>query len=153
MAIPCPMTKEELLPWFSWVNAQCTVYEGAPGGNPTSIIRTKQPWSIRFEWETAGILHFIMAGTWHLTVQLEQMGVKEFDLPGATPAINPKNVSFVPQPNHSYDEWISFPANIVPVGVYRLIVTITMDGPGGVPGPITAYGDCGVLQFYDAPIP
>lgn len=152
MPISISLSREELLPWFGWPNAQCTVYEGGPGGPPTSVIRTNQPWGIHFEWETAGALNFLMSGTWHLTAQLEKMGVEEFDLLAAAPGVDPKNVPFVSEP-HTYSEWLVFPANIVSAGVYRLIVTITMDGPGGVPGPIAGYGDGGLLQFYKTPIP
>ena len=102
MSIPCKMQTEELLPWFGW-SADCTVYEGGmpPGGLPTSIIRTDQPWAVCFKWTTTCPLNYLMCGKWKLEVHLEQMGGGEYSLPKAT-----ADVEFVSKP-HEYKKCIS----------------------------------------------
>lgn len=143
---------EELLPFFSVSgpggNGQCLVTEGpAPSfGNPpppATHIRTDQEWFVRFEWETLGPLNYLMAGTWELTVYLEQMGMGEFSLPLNT-AIEP----FVSAPT-VYDTAFNFAAGVVPEGAYRIVTTVDMIGPGGFQGPISAVGEGPILRFYE----
>ena len=136
-----PITSEELLPFFGY-NGNVGIITAATGA--TSIVRTVEAWSVKFDWTTTGFLNFLMAGNWNLQVLLEQMGPGEFTLPGGT-AIEP----FVSAPN-AYSKTINFVAGLVPPGLYRVSVIITMKGPSNHPGPITGYADLGLLEFYDA---
>ncbi len=139
-----PFKFEELLPFFS-LNGTCEVFEHTPpGGPPTQIIRTDQAWDVLFKWTTTGSLNYIMCGNWHLCVLLEEMGCGEFCL---DPAYCRINVPFVSSPN-SYSYRLHIPAGKVKPGVYKLVATITMVGPGGIPGPIAGFCDGEMLQFY-----
>jgi hypothetical protein len=138
------MTYEELVPVFE-VHCLCEVIELDAPHQPTNIIRTDQRWAVRFSWNTEGALNYIMAGTWHLQVFLEKMGLGEFDLDRAT-----RDVTFVAQ-QISYTEQIDFPARSVPVGIYKLVAAITFSGPPPDKrnGPIALFGEGPMIQFYD----
>lgn len=138
------MTCEELLPWFG-IKGKCDVYE-VPTMNPTSIIRTDQDWGVKFNWKTDGGLNHLLAGRFQLQVLLEKMG------PGEGPAIPAKQIQFQSHP-HEYNETISVPAGLVQSGAYKLVATLTMRGPGGVPGPIAGIAEGPVIQFYDVGAP
>ena len=142
------MTYEELLPVFS-VNCDCEVIELDAPHMPTNIIRTDQRWAVKFSWETEGALNYIMAGTWHLQVFLEQIGGLEFDLGGAT-----RDVSFNSLPTN-YEETISFNAGTVPAGIFKLVAAITFAGPAPERrnGPIALFGEGPMIQFYDVATP
>ena len=142
------MTYEDLLPVFS-VNCSCDLIELDTPHLPTNIIRTDQRWAVRFNWTTEGALNYIMAGTWHLQVFLEQMGVGEFDLSNAS-----KNVNFYACP-HDYEETINFNAGSVPAGIYKLVVAVTFSGPPPERrnGPIALFGEGPMVQFYDVATP
>jgi hypothetical protein len=150
--IKCNMHVEELLPWFGWT-ASASVYEGKEPQepyvtSPTSIIQTHQPWCVCFDWKTWGSLTYNQCGKWVLEVLLEQMGKAEFSLSDVYPAAN-TSVAYQSKP-YTYHHCIEFPPNIVPAGVYRLVVTISMISPSGRPCPIAAFGDCGLLRFYES---
>jgi hypothetical protein len=98
---------------------------------------------VGFEWETVGPLNYLMAGTWELTVYLEQMGLGEFSLP-----LNVDTIPFVSAPT-VYGFAFSFPAGAVPEGAYRVVTTVDMIGPGGFQGPISAVGEGPILRFYE----
>lgn len=146
--MPFQMTYEELVPVFT-VRCDCDVIEMDAPHLPTNIIRTDQRWAVRFRWRTEGALNYIMAGTWHLRVYLEQMGGGEFDLGRAT-----RDVSFVARPT-LYDEQITTNAAVVPAGIYKLVTAITFSGPAPERrnGPIALFGEGPMIQFYDVAIP
>lgn len=128
------------------VGGCCELTEGGTtGGPPTKIIRIDQPWSVKFDWKTAGALTHIMSGAWLLRLYLEQMGGKEIDLPGP---VSTKEVKCVSEPC-PYSASIEVPANNVPEGVYLLVASLTMIGPTKKPGPIAGFAEFGVVQFYD----
>lgn len=86
-----------------------------------------------------------MAGTWHLQLFLEKMGGEEFTL---NPAYAIDQINFVSRP-HEYYRWAIIPAGQVPPGVYRAVASVTFKGPLGVPEPIAAFADIGLVQFYE----
>ncbi len=136
------ITFEELLPFFG-LSGDASISEQVPVQVPTNIVRRSEGWQVKLDWQTSGPLNFIMSGTWKITVYLEQMGGGEFSLPGNT-ATEP----FISQPN-AYSKTMLFGAGSVPAGLYRASVVITIEGPGGVPGPIAGHEDLGLIQFYD----
>jgi hypothetical protein len=139
------LTFEEHLPHFE-VTGSCELSEGTPpGGPPTKIIRTDQPWSIKFDWKTTGALNYVMSGTWLLRLYLEQMGGKEIELPEP---IRSKAERFMSEPC-PYTCSIQVPAGCVPEGVYMLVAAVTMVGPTKKPGPIAGFAEFGVVQFFE----
>ena len=146
---------EELLPFFSVTgplggDGMCLVGEGpapspfgGPPPPPATHIRTDQDWYVGFAWETLGGLNFLMAGTWELTVYLEQMGGGEFSLPN-----NTDTIPFASAPT-VYGLALGFPAGDVAEGAYRVVTTVDMIGPGGFQGPISAVGEGPILRFYE----
>ncbi|RMG27420.1 MAG: hypothetical protein D6730_07240 [Bacteroidetes bacterium] len=150
------LTFEELLPFFQ-IQGGATVCltenlaapgpgTGFPPATPTNIIKTSQGWSVAFQWETLGALTNLMAGQFQLNLFLEEMGSGEYALPAA---FSTATVNFVSAPN-VYNQVMNIPANQVPAGVYKLVVSLTFKGPLGVPGPIAAFSEVGMIQFYDS---
>lgn len=141
---------EELLPLFA-INGQCETQEYSPvltGGGvftPNNHIQIGQAWRVKFDWNTTGFLNYLIAGKFELRVFLEQMGGGEFNLPNAT-----KIVNVVSSPN-AYSDTIEVSAAVsanIPAGVYKLVSALTMKGPGGVAGPIAAFAEGPMVQFY-----
>jgi hypothetical protein len=120
---------------------------GEPFPAPATHIRTDQEWSVGFSWETLGSLNYLMAGTWELTVYLEEMGGGEFALP-----LNVNTIPFVSGPSPyalAFAFAFDFAAGVVPEGAYRVVTTVDMIGPGGFQGPISAVGEGPILRFYE----
>ncbi len=150
MANPIPRTNltfEEMVPYFE-IKGDVRVYEGVSTNDfpantrQTNVIQTDQAWYIRFHWDTKGLLNYLLAGTFKLKLYLEEMGGGEFSLPK-----NQVDVKFVSKPNH-YVAYMSFRPGDVPAGVYKAVAAMTYEGPTGVPGPVAAFAEIGMLQFY-----
>jgi hypothetical protein len=122
-----------------------------------TIISTSQTWRIHVRWETRGPLNALLTGNWHIHAYLESIG------PGAEiSVVDPADhvIPLVPAPGVSfYAADLDVPANVVglPAGVamdttglYKLVVALTYIGPTGVNGPIAAYEEGPVLQFYNS---
>lgn len=129
----------------------CTIFEGPVTGDfpgatpPISNIRLDQSWGVRFRWETVGPLNYLMAGNWHLTVYLEEMGGGEFNLPG-----NTMTVPFVSAPHLYTPPPFTFGPGVVDhEGAFRVVTTVDMSGPGSYQGPISAVGEGPILRFYE----
>jgi hypothetical protein len=151
---------EELAPnfmlngWFAAYQATPPGVEFSPDPNEwldrINVVQTNQDWEVRIQWRQSGNLCNAMAGTWKVKLYLEQMGLGEFDLGVAGEATQ----NFVAADPHIYappnPAPIKIAAGVVPVGVYRLVLTINLAGPQGWPCPITAYGDGGLIQVYQA---
>lgn len=145
---PVNLVKEDILPFFGFTG-QVRMFEGPSTGNspalpPASNIQTDQSCHLRFRWTTQGTLNYVMSGTWKVQVFLEKMGGGEFTL-APTHAVNTE--SFVAQPQ-SYVCDIDIPGNVIPAGVYRVVATLTLKGDTGVPAPLAAFADLGIVQFY-----
>ena len=143
---PVNLVKEEILPFFGF-SGNVELFEGpstagAPAAPPATNIQTDQPCFLRYKITTTGILNYVMAGTWEAQVYLEEMGGGEFTLPNST-----NTEPFVAQPQ-DYQFSVDIPANTVPAGVYRVVARLTMKGDTGVPAPIAAFADLGIVQFY-----
>lgn len=139
---------EEVLPFFG-LRGHCHFYEGSSTENwrtdsPTNIIQVDQPWYILYHFRTTGLLNHLMAGTWHFRLFMEQMGGGEFTL---DPAYAIDQMNFVSKPNEYY-KWAIVPPKNIPEGVYKAVASVTFKGPLGVPGPIAAFADIGLVQFY-----
>lgn len=148
MAVNENLLFEEMLPFFG-IHGEVTLKEGPStndfvGGNPTRIIQSDQSWNVSLKLETSGLLNYVMAGKFQFRIFLEQMGQGEFALNNSY-AIATEN--FVSMP-HTYHTRMDIPRNEVPDGIYKLVVSLTFKGPSGVPAPIAAFADLGLIQFY-----
>jgi hypothetical protein len=126
-----------------------TVHEHG-GTAPQSVIRTDQSWAVNVEWKNTGFVTGMIAGNYDLHLLLECIGPgPDLDLtdpflgdhiiplkPGATPV--------------SYFKHVDVPGNVVPAGVYKLVVLLRYLEPSGTPGPMAAYVETSpLLQFYN----
>lgn len=159
MANPFAIEFEEGFPVFNIpATATATVTEVGPGGvfpaslNPISCIRRNQNWGVQVTWSTSGSMGWFMGGEWVVQVYLEQMGTGEVSMLSGSPQKTP----LVAADPYTYTVNLPFnPANsaldpLAP-GAYKIAVTVTMQGPGGVPGPVAGTGEGPLLQFYDTP--
>ncbi|MFK7847336.1 MAG: hypothetical protein AB8G77_18720 [Rhodothermales bacterium] len=142
------LIKEEILPYFGF-RGHVHLFEGPstddyPAAAPVDIIQTDQSFHVRFHWRTTGNLNYIMCGKWKCQIYLEKMGGDEFTL---NPAHAIGTEEFVAQPKN-YNCKIDVPALQVKPGVYRLVATLTLIGDTGVPAPVAAFADLGLIQFY-----
>ena len=134
------------------------VYEYG-GYKPTNIIRTDQSWGVSVKWKTSGKLVRMICGTWCVRIHLESIGRgPEFSLPA-----RPKRVPLRPCDAKGYPQTVWYKCNIiVPPGLvhakycstpYKLVTTLTYLEPcryrkHRTPGPIAAYVDGPLLQFF-----
>ena len=143
---------EEILPWFAVNGTVDLTQQPSTGGFPAPvannrIIQVDQPCDIRFKWSASGILTPFLNGNWHCKIYLEQMGKGEFELPGT---LGKQTVAYAPSNPSPYDVTMNIPANTVSEGVYRVVCTLTFTAPNGTPGPIAAFSELGLIQFYKA---
>jgi hypothetical protein len=126
------------------VQGSIEVYEVTAPRTPAATIRTNQDWKVEFDWQSSGLDNHIIAGNWHLSVFLEQMG------PGEAPALPTAVVPLTPQLNRSdYQRDIVVPAGRVRAGLYKLVASITHTGPPGQPSRVGGFAEGPLLQFYD----
>jgi hypothetical protein len=116
------------------------------GGNPQTIFKASDPWSIRVDWQLNGPGVLLASGDWHVRAFLESMG------PGFEGQVGPTVDEPVgaPATSHSYSRTISVPASVAPPRVYELTVLVTHTLPaavGGGAGPFAAFEQGQVLQL------
>lgn len=140
---------EEVLPYFN-LRGHCHCYEGQstaewPAAPPARVIQLDQRWFWAVHFEQTGDLIEVLSGTWRADLYLEKMGGGEFEL-------QPPH-SRIQFPFENRQGWIYKPRQVdprvVPAGVYRSVVSLTFRGPGNSPGPIAAFADMGLMQFYE----
>lgn len=117
------------------------------GAPPSTIIRTDQFWAVNVHWVTTGLATGMICGNWQLHCYLEKNGSgHEYDLGDPDDHIIPMTPG--PSPVH-YFYPIDVPAGmIVSPGLYKLIVSLTYIEPTGSPGPMSAYDEDSMIQFY-----
>lgn len=126
----------------------CSVHEHG-GTTPTTIIRTDTSWAVNVRWMLEGILASMIAGRWHVHVLLESIG------PGPEYSLYDSDADLALDPGGDGNYFVHFdvPANRVEAGhegsAYKMVVTLTYRNPAGQPGPIAAYFEGPVLQFYN----
>ena len=125
------------------------------GVDPATIIRASSPWSVHINWEMTGLNWQMVAGTWHVHVNLESMGpgpeISLFDF--ADP--NCQNQA-LPSATGRYSCHFDVPGTVfndveVPHQglAMKLVVLLTYVNPLGARGPIAAYWEGPILQFYE----
>jgi hypothetical protein len=137
---------EEVLPAFN-INGQVGLFEGPSlQGWPAApqnqdFIQTDQPWVVCTQFQTTGLLCPLLTGNhWKFCLLLEKMGGGEINL-------NPC-VQMQYQPGNAF-ACIPVQAGQVPEGTYRIIATLRLYSPNNNPGPVAAFVDLGLVQFYN----
>lgn len=118
-----------------------TGFPGVPA--VTEVIQTDQSATVNINWDVSGTLATFLSGTWKGEVFLEKMGGGEFA--GATPS----TVIFYEPSATTYNLNVVIPANTVDEGIYRVVVCLSLEGTTGTPGPVAAFGDLGLIKFYE----
>ena len=123
------------------------------GVAPASIIRTDQSWAVNVSWQTTGGVTSMIAGSWHLHIYLESIGPgDDLDL---TDAIAPGHIiPLTPGPSPvDYFVHVDILAGTVTAplagSLYKLAVTLTYFDATGAPGPMAAFEEGPLLQFYN----
>lgn len=112
--------------------------------SPVNIIQEGQTAYAHFKWEQSGWLIPIIAPgcQFECRVYLERMGAGEVGDP------TPATVNFVPSSTQTYNAVV--PMTGLTEGAYKVVATLLMRGPAGLPTPIASYQEIGVLQVYKA---
>ena len=101
---------------------------------PTVLMETDDPFSLKVDWQLSGPLVWVTGGTWEVALYIDDIdgvGTTHGQLAAAT---IPVNVVSNPQP---YSVRFDVPANSVTPGVYQLVVTINHSPQGGPLGKLT----------------
>lgn len=125
------------------------------GVDPTTIIKAGDPWSVHIEWEMTGKNWHMIAGKWHVHVNLESIG------PGPELSLvdfadkNCMNQP-LPSPTGKYRCHFDVPGDVIDKDVVphqglamKLVVLLTYVDPLGHRGPIAGYWEGPILQFYE----
>lgn len=131
------------------------VIHDAFGVAPATIIKAGSPWSVHINWEMTGLNWQMVAGTWHVHVNLESIGpgpeVSLFDFADPNCQNQP-----LPSINGKYSCHFDVPGNVFGPAVVphqglamKLVVLLTYVDPLGNRGPIAAYWEGPILQFYE----
>jgi hypothetical protein len=123
-----------------------------------NIVRIDQPWEVSLQWTVTGLVVPAMAGDFHLTVYLEALGPgADLDLPNV-PGPDEEVIAFTSGTlgvlTRTFNHTISFGAGTpaLPANVrqrsYKLIVAVTYTETDGTPGPMAAFTEGPIVQFY-----
>ncbi|MCB8983846.1 MAG: hypothetical protein H6659_08485 [Ardenticatenaceae bacterium] len=125
------------------------------GATPTTIIKAGDPWAVDVKWEMTGPNWHMVAGTWHVHLNLESIG------PGPELSLvdfadpNCQNQA-LPSTDGKYSCRFDVPGTVINTGVVqhqslpmKLVVLLTYVDPLGHRGPIAAYYEGPIVQFYE----
>ncbi len=108
------------------------------------FVQTDQPLQVNFSWTASGAIFSFLTGTWNCAVFLELLGGG-----GVNPAPATGTTAVVTAFNNAYNVDVNLPAITAP-GLYRVVATITLQGPTAIMLPIAGFTDIGILQVYEA---
>lgn len=147
------MPFETPFPKFLFAGAITSLQQENGGAFPETIIRTTQDWSVTVSWVTTGLATGMIAGEWRLHLYLESIGPGAdrnlFDDDDADRIIP---LAPGPSPVH-YSVKVDVPAGRITAPaagrLYKLVATLTYIEPGGTAGPMAAFEEGPILQFYN----
>jgi hypothetical protein len=145
------MPFETPFPKFLFAGTITAVQQENGGALPETIIRTNQSWAVNVSWTTTGFVTGMIAGDWHLHLYLESIGPgPDLNIIDAADHIIP----LTPGPSPvNYSVRVDVPATAVTAPaagrLYKLVATLTYFEPGGAPGPMAAFEEGPILQFYN----
>jgi hypothetical protein len=132
-----------------------------PSGNvPTNVIRITDVWRVDCSWYIDGLLASSLGGQWRLQVVLEGLGSA---LEGETVVTAPPPIANWPTapnldgrtgPGNPYTHSFSFGPGVPGLGGQPSVlgnvgVALTYIDAANTPGPIAAFVDLGVVQFFE----
>jgi hypothetical protein len=128
-----------------------------PAVPPTTIIQAGEPWAVSIWWEMNGpdpLLWHLVSGHWRVSLRLESIGPgPEFNLSDL--ADSNCQDQFLPSPSGTYFCHFDVPGSVLDDSVVpdeglamKLVVLITYRDPLDHQGPIAAYEEGPILQFY-----
>lgn len=144
-----PIVFEEQLEHFRVEGTcACEVVEVTPPGVvPSNLIRRDQDWGVHLMWTTRGELAPILDAEWRIQILLEAIGVAEYQLPEQ---YRLRTVPFDQHMIHQYNITLDIPKLIVPVGVYKLVVVMSLVGKTtGVPAPVAGFAEGPLLNIFE----
>lgn len=111
---------------------------------PVNVMQRDQTMFVHFRWNQTGWLTRLLSKdcAWEARAYLEQIGM------GEVPNPTPVKVSFKPGSPANYHAVITLPGSSLPEGAFRLVATLTLNGPAG-PTPVAAFEDLGIIQVYE----
>ncbi len=134
-------------------NLTASVHEHG-GVAPATVIKAGTPWAVQINWSLLGTNWHMVAGNWHVHVNLESIGpgpeLSLFDF------IDP-NCQNQPLPNATgnYSCHFDVPGSVINAGIVpheglamKLVVLLTYVDPLGHRGPMAAFYEGPILQFY-----
>lgn len=135
-------------------NISATIHEHG-GVAPSTVIKAGTPWSVHIDWEMTGTNWHMVAGNWHVHVNLESIGpgpeISLFDFADPNCQNQP-----LPSADGTYSCHFDVPGNVFDPSIVphqglamKLVVLLTYVDPLGHRGPIAAYWEGPVLQFYE----
>lgn len=118
-------------------------------GTSNMIVQTDQDLELKLKWKVTGSLPLMMSGTWKCTVYLDKIGVENRDAAGNIVGDGPftKTTPLVSSLSKEYELKVDIPA-IANEGLYKMVVALTLAGPGGDLLPIAAFSDMGLINVY-----
>lgn len=125
-----------------------------------NIVRIDQPWQVKVDWKVTGLVVPAMAGNFHITIYLEALGPGlDEDLPnviGPDEVVVPFISGALAGLTRSFSRTINFgagtpalPAN-VRQQLYKMVVAVTYTETNSSPGPMAAFSEGPIVQFYRA---
>lgn len=119
-------------------------WEDLPVAN---IIRQGNEAYVLVKWEQEGELCHVLNGYWEIDVFFEQMGRREeLHHPRET-------VRFEQKPGVENFVKIRVDTTALGPGIYDGVVRLLFKNPDGIPIPIAAFGDIGMIEIYKASFP
>jgi hypothetical protein len=124
---------------------------------PQTIIQTGKHWSVHINWKTFGPANAMVGGSWHLHAYLESVGpgpdLDLIDSPPPTPTDHVIPLTPSSSAEVAYSAHLDVPAGTVtaPLAgrIFKLVVTLTYFDLLGGPGPMAAYVEGPIVQFYN----
>lgn len=111
------------------------------------IVRRTEQCQVRVKWHIDGLFAAALGGRWKIKAGLESMGPgQEYSF--AAPDV-PLSAGTVVGTQRNYEAMVTIPANSVNENAYRLVATITYVEPGNTPGPLAAYHEGAIVQFFE----
>lgn len=138
---------EELFPMFK-IEGDAIVYDGeTPFKGKYHILKEGQKYWVKFRWTQLGDMCYALAGKWKVNLFFEEMGYKE-------EVVQPEAIlDFKMEPDIVNEVQLEVDTNALGSGIYKVVGRILFENPFGVPMPIAAFGDLGMIEIYTAKFP
>lgn len=123
-----------------------------PDINPTTILKSTDPFKILVNWNVNGNALTVMGGNFNINAFFENLGVDAGGGPQDAqfgPVVVNVTSGVGPGNNKNYQAQINVPAGALKAGAYDMVCLLTYTNLFGLPGNIAAYTDEIVVQIYN----